>query len=333
MTNKSTIAREWRLKHPDMPTKALARLMYKAKGNNALWSSEETARTSLRYIEGKNGEKSRKALADKALVLTGERPKNPYKLPESDKKDWLPFVITGVSRVAVWSDIHFPYQDNEVLTVAIQEAKKRKVDCIVLNGDLIDFYQLSRFDKDPRRRSFAGELDAVKEFFGILRKHFKTAKIYFKLGNHEERYEKYMYTKCKELLGVENFKLQSLLDCDTYGVEIVDEKRIIHLNKLSLIHGHEFVQGMFSPVNIARGLFLRAKTSAMQGHNHSSSEHTEPNLNGEITTTWSTGCMCELHPEYMPINKWNHGFAFVDLDPDGVRYYVKNIRVFEGRVL
>ena len=330
---KSQIARKWRTKYPDMPSHALSRLIYKAKGMNAVFIDKEDVRSALRYVEGKRGAKLAKQVADKSLVLNTPRSLNPYNLPESDKRDWPPFVIQGATRVAIWSDIHFPYQDNEVLTLAIKEAKKRKVDSIVLNGDLIDFYQLSRFDKDPTRRSFAGELEAVKSFFAILRKRFPSAKIYFKLGNHEERYEKYMLAKCRELLGVDDFRLERLLDCEKYGVEVIDKKRIIHLNGLSLIHGHEFVQGMFSPVNIARGLFLRAKTSAMQGHNHSTSEHTEPNLNGEITTTWSTGCMCELHPDYMPINKWNHGFAFVDLDADGVRYYVKNIRVFEGKML
>ena len=27
-------------------------------------------------------------------------------------------------------------------------------------------------------------------------------------------------------------------------------------------------------------------------------------VNGDITTTWSVGCMCGLSPEFMPLNDW-----------------------------
>jgi hypothetical protein len=69
----------------------------------------------------------------------------------------------------------------------------------------------------------------------------------------------------------------------------------------------------------------------MQGHHHQTSEHTETNMNGEITTTYSVGCLCELHPAYLPINKWNHGFAIVDID--GMNAHVRNFRIHKGEVL
>ena len=100
---------------------------------------------------------------------------------------------------------------------------------------------------------------------------------------------------------------------------------------LNIIHGHEFSSGFFSPVNIARGLFLRGKVSAMQGHNNSSSEHTESDMNGKITTTWSLGCLCELHPAYLPLNKWNLGCAVVDID--GENFDVRNKRIYKGKIL
>jgi hypothetical protein len=69
----------------------------------------------------------------------------------------------------------------------------------------------------------------------------------------------------------------------------------------------------------------------MQGHNHQTSEHTESNMNGEITTTWSLGCLCELHPAYLPINKWNWGMALIDID--GQNFEVRNKRIHNGKVL
>ena len=63
---------------------------------------------------------------------------------------------------------------------------------------------------------------------------------------------------------------------EKYGWEMPTLK----LGALNLVHGHEFGGSIFSPVNIARGLFLPGKVSAMQGHNHQTSEHTESNMNG-----------------------------------------------------
>jgi hypothetical protein len=137
--------------------------------------------------------------------------------------------------------------------------------------------------------------------------------------------------KAAELEGVEEFSLENIIKARAEGIEVIGDKRIIKLGDLNVVHGHEFGGSIFSPVNIARGLFLRGKVSALQGHNHQTSEHTETNMNRDITTTWSTGCLCELHPAYLPINKWNHGFTIVDID--GNDFHVRNKRIDKGKVL
>jgi hypothetical protein len=52
---------------------------------------------------------------------------------------------------------------------------------------------------------------------------------------------------------------------------------------------------------------------------------------GKLITTWSTGCLCNLNPDYMVLNKWNHGFAFVEVGSNG-DFTVKNHRIYKGRV-
>ncbi len=195
----------------------------------------------------------------------------------------------------------------------------------------MDFFGLSRFIKDPKKRSFAGELKMFKEFFQIIDKQFPNAKKIFKIANHEERYEHFLWTKAGELDGVEEFDLENIIKARANGIEIVKDKRIINYHGLNIIHGHEFSTGFFSPVNVARGLYLRGKTSAIQGHNHQTSEHTESDMNGKITTTWSVGCLAMLHPQYAPINKWNHGFAMIDAAENG--FEVRNKRIFKGKIL
>jgi hypothetical protein len=136
--------------------------------------------------------------------------------------------------------------------------------------------------------------------------------------------------KAGELAGIDDFELGNIIKARAEGIEIIADKRIMKAGELNIIHGHEY-PGAFSPVNIARGLFTRGKVSAMQGHNHQTSEHTEADMNGKITTTWSLGCLSELHPLYMPLNKWNHGFAFVEIDGD--EFQVQNKRIYKGKVL
>ena len=305
----------------EMPTLKLARIVYNE--NPLLFNTVDTARTVLRSLEGKG---SKRVLKRKDVE---ERPKNPYSLPESDEAIYQPYDLKA-KRLLVLSDIHIPYHNIEALTCAFDFAKAEKPDAILLNGDTLDFFGLSRFSKDPKARSFAHELKTFKEFMDVIKKTFN-AKIYFKIGNHEERYFHFLWMKAHEIVGVEEFELENIIKSRAEGIEIIKDKRIIKAGDLNIIHGHEFGGSVFSPVNIARGLFLKGKVSAMQGHNHCSSEHSESNMNGELTTTWSLGCLCELHPAYLPINKWNHGFAIVDID--GQNFEVRNKRIHKGKIL
>lgn len=325
---KTDISKEYRLRHGmDMPTLTLARIMYNE--NKEAFKNLDDARHWLRYIEGKTGPKDRKSLKSKEFVLTEDRPKNPYKLPESEEAKYEPYVIKA-NKLAVLSDIHVPYHSIEALTAAFDKISEEKPDAILLNGDTIDFYGLSRFMKDPRKRSVAHELQACNEFLDVLGQF--GAKIIFKLGNHDERYEHYLMHKAPELLGIPEFKLENLLKANERGMDVVGEKRVIKANKLNIIHGHEY-PSVFSPVNIARGLYMKGKVSAMQGHNHQSSTHVETDMNGDLVTTWSLGCLCELNPAYMPLNKWNHGFAIVDLSENGKEFHVRNFRIHKGKIL
>lgn len=326
---KASKAREYRDKHGvKITTSALARLM--REECPLIYKNVEEARFYLRYIEGKAGDRYRKNVKDTKYFMEEPRSCNPYQLPHSDETNFEPFHLEA-KRVLLLSDIHIPYHSIEALTATFDFAKKEKPDCILLNGDTLDFFGLSKFCKDPQKRKFHEELEAFKDFFEVLRREFPQSKVVFKTGNHCERYEHFLYSKAKELVGVDEFRLEEIIKARANGIEFISDKRIINYHGLNIIHGHEFSTGFFSPVNVARGLFLRAKTSAIQGHNHQTSEHTESDMNGKITTTWSTGCLCELHPLYAPINKWNWGFAIIDGASDG--FEVRNKRIYKGRVL
>jgi hypothetical protein len=252
-------------------------------------------------------------------------------LPEPEKNDYSKFVIRE-SRIGILSDIHFPYYDKDALNAAINYLRKWKPECILLNGDIIDMYSLSSFDKDPRNRSFKYELDMLRAFIIQLRDLFPKARIVHKLGNHCERYEKLILQRVPELLDLELFKIENVISAKELGVDVVQNKRMILAGKLNICHGHEFARGFAAPVNPARGFFLKAKNNILGGHHHQISSHAEQDINGNVVGAWSTGCLCELHPKYMPINNWSHGFATVEVDKGGA-FHVDNLKIIKGKVM
>lgn len=320
---------------PKSPTLTLARKIYSE--NPELFNTLETARSCVRYYRGTKGSKSRK---DRGITERPEPAKhanamgipNPFHLPETDETEWEPYVIPkAVTRLLVLSDVHIPYHNIEAVTLAIEYGKRKNVNGIMLNGDILDFYGLSTFEKDPRKRRFSEELEMGRAFLKVLRKEFEGVPIYYKLGNHEDRYERYLRIKAPELLDVQEFRMDVLLKFGEIGVELIDDMRIVHFGRLNIMHGHEFGRSVFSPVNPARGAYMRAKENCIIGHHHQTSSHAEPTMNGKVVNTWSQGCLCELHPAYMPINKWNRGFAYVEREDDG-DFTVHNHTIINGKV-
>lgn len=328
---KSEIAKEFRAKHPEMPTLKLARIMFNE--NKLLFKDVEEARAVLRYIEGKQGNgRKRIKVVNSEFYKTEARPKNPYNLPPTEEVEYKPFEIKGHKKIGILNDIHLPYHNIDALSEALTTLKRQKIDAVLLNGDTIDCHTLSRFMKDPKKRDFKYEIDTLKHFFDILDK-ILDCKIYFKIGNHEARYEHFLFQKAHEISGIEDFEFSNIIKAKEKGIDVIESNRFMKLNDLNGIHGHEYIGGISAPVNVARGLYLRGKVSAFQGHNHQTSEHTETDMDGKITTTWSIGCLCELHPSYMPLNKWNWGYAYVELDDNRKDYQFHNKRIFNGKTL
>lgn len=326
MSKTKTIGRlkaeEYCKKYQDMPHLTLAKLL--KKEHSKIYKDVEHARDFIRAIRGLKGSNLHQKTTDKSLYVA----KSPYfTLPKSAIVKRQPVNIKG-EKILLLKDIHFPYHDEEALSIALSYGIEKGCDTLYLNGDILDCHTLSRWEKDPESRSFSQELETVRSFLQMVSPLFK--KVYYKEGNHEERYWRYLSSHAPELVEIDAFNLQSLMWLEQYGVEWIDGRTFAKFNSLNVVHGHEFGQNVFSPVNIARGLYLRAKSHAICGHWHQTSEHNEKDINGKIITTWSVGCLCDLSPRYRPANQWNHGFAI--LHRDGKNFHVENKKIYEGKV-
>jgi predicted phosphodiesterase len=321
------IAGEVCKKFPQSPSLTLARKLLADYPER--FATLDSARTTIRTVRGASG---KDALKYATVPRDHQKAFNPLGLPESFEQSWEPFFIEDSKSVAIAGDLHIPYHNITAITAFLQEAKRRKIDTFIINGDLVDYHTLSRFIKDPTARSLHQEREATKQFFKVLRRLFPKARIVYKLGNHEERQEIYVQTRCAELLDLPELSYEEFFDLKNFGVELVKDKRIIKLGKLPVIHGHEYPGGASGNVNIARSLFNKAKGSVLGNHHHQTSEHTETTISGDLITTWSLGCLCELNPAYARLNRWNHGGAFVEIDSAG-NYEVENKRILNGRIL
>ncbi len=321
MTNIQ-LAKMYVKKHPAMGNRPLARLMYEE--NKMRFGSLNSADCAVRECRGKLGKIPR----HRAIVPVVEA-----SLPEPEVFDYTPVFIEGAAEVAIFSDIHFPFHDKRALTVAVDEAVWRMCDTVIVNGDMLDCYQLSRFNRVPTVASMKKEIACASDFFAYLRRKLPRARIIWKLGNHEERLSAYLQTKASELweMGVEKFVFEDKTGASDHGVELVSDKRIIVSGHLKILHGHEYKAGFAEPVNPARGLFLRAKTTCLAGHWHQPSHHSEPTLGGKHISCWSTGCLCHLSPPYMPLNKWRHGFAIQSVRADGT-FHLHNLTIIDGEI-
>ena len=288
----------------------------------------EAARSLIRVCRGNHGKKPG-ATSPRPNGKAGKLPE----MPPSISEPWLPFDLGNEIKVAILSDIHIPYHSEIALKAAVDYCKKRKPDVLLLNGDLADFYSISRHQKDPSKRDFKHEISAAQSGLAWLRGQFPKARIVLKAGNHEERWQHWLWNCAPEISDFERMTLAQWIDADKYGVEVVADQRPVMCGKLPILHGHELGKGgVAAPVNPARGLFLRTISTMLIGHGHRTSQHVEPDIWHLDTACWSTGCLCGLNPEYARVNKWNHGFACVDVDGRG-EFHVDNMRVSgEGEI-
>ena len=320
------VALEYLKKFPNLPTRTLATKIYNE--NKELFKTYDNIREIIKYYRGKSGEKSRSKLGNKSFVDVKVKS---HIMPESHTKHVDVWKLPKANKkVLILSDIHIPYHDVEAIKVALNEGKQQGIDTIYLNGDILDFFMLSFHEKNPKNRpSLKNEIDMAREFFAYLRQEFPNVTIYFKPGNHEYRLERYLYIKAPELLDCEEFKLDILLGLAEFQIIYIHKRTKTYFGHLLIEHGDR-MRGN-GGVNPARSLYMRYKRHVLAGHFHRKSEHVEKIYDGSLVTSFSTGCLCELEPEYFEVNNHSHGMSIVEMDGDNFKvknYLIENATLY-----
>lgn len=328
------IVKKYLNKYPQLPSLTLAKLIFQE--NELLFNSVESVRKTVRYYRGAVGDKQRETVLDKKFIRDHTSPNfAPFKIPDSVSKDAEPYKLpTANNNIGVISDLHIPNHRVEPIKIALNYFDKKQINTLIINGDLLDNTPFTRFNvKRPTAKDAREWFDMAEEFLEHCRDRYPTAKIIWLAGNHDMWYERWMWSHAYQLGDDPYFTLQERLHLTDHKIEWIPENRYLLAGKLSIVHGHHLVKGVFAPVNAARGVYLKAKKSVMIGHVHVTSEHTETDLHGDIITCWSTGCNCTLTPDYSPMGgKACHGFAHVTTERNG-DFNVENFRIHKGKLL
>lgn len=90
-------------------------------------------------------------------------------------------------RILFLSDFHYPYQ----LDAGVAAEYAGRVDTLVLNGDLVDMYSISSFDKTHRQNPI-DEIVGCRQYIIDLINILHPARVIATYGNHEMRFKNYL---------------------------------------------------------------------------------------------------------------------------------------------
>lgn len=297
-----------------------------------LFTSVDMARSCVRYCRGVNGKKSRKAGRD--IVLRDE-------LPQPAEEEWQRHTLPdGPKKWGIIADLHIPYYDRDALATMLDYLKDAKCDGLLLLGDVLDCYQLSTFDKDPRTRDPETEMSIAADALDVIKDVLKPKRIVWREANHEYRLQRYLNRVAPELRTLtrhnakgktekaELVSIPYILDLDGRGITWIPHRHPIDYHHLTLLHGDEWGSSS-GGVNPARTAFLKAGSCVAVAHSHRASEHNQSRLTGEVVVAYSIGCCCQLHPDYAAINQWQHGFGILHTNGS---WKLDNLRLVNGDV-
>ena len=250
-------------------------------------------------------------------------------IPESAYKERERFIIpAAIDRLLFISDIHIPYHNIDAVRVAIKYGYDKGMRGIFLGGDIIDFYGISRYQRLPHLRHVKSDIEATRQFLTNLRNKFPELEIYYKMGNHEERWTNYLIDKAPEIFDMDSVQLDDILHLTKLRIRQIDSLQISEFGRLNILHGHEIIGG---GVHVARNFRIKASDNILFGNFHRTKEDLTKTIKDKIMGAWTVGCLCGLSPDYMPINDWNLGFAFITRENDG-NFSVENKKIINGYI-
>jgi hypothetical protein len=237
--------------------------------------------------------------------------------------------LAQTKRWVVVNDLQLPFEDQDVVWgLVVPFIRDLKPHGAVLNGDVLDHYEISDFSRDPKLRcaDLKSEREGLHKLLDALEP--VTKERFFIEGNHEDRYRRYVWSRVPELAAADGVKtFADAFKLDEYGFKHKAYGEHVMLGKLMVTHGFTVRQhSAFS----AKAHFDRLGTSVLIGHTHRLGIFHRTNQSGDHAA-YENGCLCRLDGlGYAQFPDWQQGFSVVDVFAGG-SFNVQQIRIIDRR--
>jgi UDP-2,3-diacylglucosamine pyrophosphatase LpxH len=231
----------------------------------------------------------------------------------------------SAATAVILGDLHAPHFDPKAFSVACQITAAIGPDAIVLNGDIIDNYQVSSYDRDPRRLTeFDKDLASARECLCDIRNCAHDASIYYTEGNHEKRLTTFKWRN-PSVSSLAALTVPHLLDFGSLGIRWVPDQERLFFGGWLVMHGNKVAA---KAGNTAHRMMERYGLSGISGHTHRFAQVTRSYYNHQMTWV-EGGCLCSLNMEYVDCPDWTHGF--VVMHSDGGEVWPELVAIKNGR--
>jgi hypothetical protein len=230
-------------------------------------------------------------------------------------------------RIARLCDWHIPYEDKRVLNVAFNFIEETKPEIIIID-EVVDFYALSKFSKDPKRRlELQNELDEAQTWLWRLRKRFPNSTITMIESNHDRRLMKYLSSQAPELAYLRCLKFSHLLGLD--GMKINYTQHFVH-KRVLFKHG-DIVRR--DSAMTAKAEFVKEGMAGCSGHSHRAGVFYQTLRGGKYSWV-ECGCLCSLKPDYVEgTANWQNGVGLFTFDYDSDLYDPKVFTINKNKII
>lgn len=174
-------------------------------------------------------------------------------------------------RICIISDTQMPFDDRKAIKALVRFIGEYQPTELIHIGDLMDFPQPSRWNKGTRGE-FEGSIfedceQAKSRLLGPIREVYD-GPFGVHEGNHDLRPREYLEKNSPALYGTGAFNIETLLDFDGFGIELLPEFNPVAPDWITT-HGH---RGGISLSQIAGNTAVNAakkfNTSVIMGHTH-----------------------------------------------------------------
>jgi len=236
----------------------------------------------------------------------------------------------GVERCVVICDTHVPYQDNRAVAVALALIEDLKPERVVLAGDMLDMYAVSRFSKEPLGAlGLQDELDQTKDLLREIRRASGKARLEYVEGNHEARLTAYLHTRAPELAGLTALSITELLDLDSLDITYIKSRGRSAFTTFGAVAVGHFDKCSKHSGYTAKALVDDRCESLVQGHVHRLGTHYKTLPNGDVLLGVESGCLCDLSPEYVANPNWQHGLTVITKRTDTDRFHLAQVPIVD----